>query len=325
MFMRSPSIAMVGGGCVFACSILVGCSVERVERTPQETPEEGIRSQELELPSSRGSTLLWNSLHAAALQDTLEKDTLEGADQGTEALWSGVYLYSSPTSTSNYAWARGFTTNLPSIPECAWVDVGDGGVCQRVQCRPTETDTGIGDVHILGTNPPVNLAPDGNGVYPTYASTSAMYSTGNPILALVTGNEDRRGGFVALSFAPEPLNLISPEYDPAIGLDVARDSDFHISWTPSERLEQGHSRINLYLGTGDYSAYINCGWPQRAGKGTIPAALLGDLPAGPGSVSFATMVKNVREPSSQTKRTELRLSTDVYVQGKAASGNATFK
>ncbi|WP_394842086.1 hypothetical protein LZC95_34040 [Pendulispora brunnea] len=263
--------------------------------------------------------MLFHSLHAASLQDTLESET-----QGSEALWSGVYLYSAANSTANYAWARGFTSNLASLPECAWIDVGDGGVCQRVQCKPTEKNTGIGTVHIFGTDPAIQLVPDANGNYPTHDSTTPLYSTGDPILAFVGGNEERRGGFVAFSFAPEPLNLVSPEYDPAVGVEISRDADFHVTWTPSKRPEQGKSRINLYLGTNDYSAYVNCGWPQKAGKGTVPAELLRDLPAGPGSLSFATMVKNVREPNAK-KRTELRLSTDVYVKGKPASGNAMFK
>ena len=314
MFKRSPSAAMVGASCVLVCSFLAGCNVDGADQATERS-----QSQELESSPSNGSALIWHSLRAASLQDSLES-----AGQGSEPLWSGVYLYSSPTSTANYAWARGFTTNVASLPECAWVDVGDGGVCQRVQCKPTEKNAGIGVVHVLGTDPAVKLTPDANGNYPTVDSTTAMFSSGDPIFAFVGGNEERRGAFFAFSFAPEPLNLVTPEYDPAVGLEVSRDSDFHITWKPSKRLEQAKSRINLYLGTNDYSAFVNCGWPQKAGQGTVPAEILRDLPAGAGSVSFATMVKNVREPSAE-KRTELRLSTDVYVQGKQASGNATFK
>ncbi len=318
MFMQNPSATMVRGSCVLVCSILVGCSAEGAGRTPEYGAGSG--SQELAVSPSPASALQWHGLRAAALQDLLE-----APDDGSgQALWSGVYLYSAATSTNNYAWAHGFYTNLPSLPECAWVDVGNGGVCQRVQCRPTLKDTSIGEVRILGTKPDVDLVPDGSGAYPTYNSSTALYSPGNPILALVSGNEDRLGGFVAFSFAPEPLNLVSPQYDPDVALEVSRDSDFHFSWAPSKRLEQFESRINLYLGTADYSSYVNCSWPQRAGKGTVPAELLRDVPAGTGVLGFATMVKNVREPNSQ-KRTELRLSTDVYVQGKSASGYATFK
>ncbi|WP_394827336.1 hypothetical protein [Pendulispora albinea] len=344
MSKRNPSTAMVRVSCVLVCGILAGCSADGAERASdeggrlKEGSQEPVRERGQEpgavqagqepgasssSSSSGAAALMWNSLRAAALQDTLE-DAAEKGGAG-EALWSGVYLYSAPTSTNNYAWARGFTTNLPSLPECQWVDVGNGGVCQRVQCRPVEKNTSIGDVHILGTNPPVKLSPDSNGNYPTFDSTNALYSAGDPILALVTGNDDRRGGFIAFSFAPEPLKLTSPQYDPAVGLEVDRNADFRIAWTPSRRPEQAKSRINLYFGTADYSSFVNCGWPQRSGKGTVPAALLRDLPAGPGVLGFATMVKNVREPSSQTKRTELRLSTDVYVQGKSASGGATFK
>jgi hypothetical protein len=186
---------------------------------------------------------------------------------------------------------------------------GDAGM-------PPIADAGV--ISVSGGAMPIMLTPQSGGGYAPFHGMSPLWSGGEPITISAAGGERRH--FAATTTAPGAATLTMPAERPTT---IARGSDLSLSWSGS-----GIGVVEVLLSAssaGMPAVEVHCRYPLAAGHGVVPAAILGNLPAG----SMGALVMTTLTP--QTLSAGGSWSVDVALEtvavdqsGASVSSSVTF-
>jgi hypothetical protein len=129
------------------------------------------------------------------------------------------------------------------------------------------------------------------GDYAAVTASTALFAPGDIID--VTAEGDSVPAFAGEVVAPGALAVTQPAKPPAgQPVVVKRGSPFEVTWTPGP----AGAVANLLLladGTGGHSFAARCAVDLSAGRATFAPEGLAIMPAGPGTVRFASLQKTV--------------------------------
>ena len=169
-----------------------------------------------------------------------------------------------------------------TVSECDLSTVGDAG---------TETDAGsekapnAGEITLSGGDipaPGVKLAVKANGSYEFYSSQTKLFSSGQTITAKAAGADVP--AFEKAVAVPAAIKLTAPACTAGNCGEIDSSKDFEVTWTDGGAGTVGLSASSSEAGKKLVS--ITCSFASSAGKGTVPAAALGKLTKGAGSVTI---------------------------------------
>ena len=165
----------------------------------------------------------------------------------------------------------------PASPDgCVETTQGD---CTLIECPPFEGESAVqeprqaGDFTIEGTTVAAELVYDEAGYYSFYYGGNVIYEAGDELSVTTTG--DDVPAFSATVVAGGHAIVTTPT---ASNLSYSRDEAMDFVWT----VEGSGGRLLAYLSTyqeDGTSAAIYCDWPMEDGEASMPAAIMGALPA----------------------------------------------
>jgi hypothetical protein len=178
----------------------------------------------------------------------------------------------------------------PPPSGCTSTAIGD---CNLVNCPPPATgDLGFStavthhSAGLIQVSGGVSVAPNADGSYTTRQSTQPLWNGSETISVAGTGGEVP--AFSASLVAPPAAMVSAPNVNPT-DLAVDRSKDLAFSWSGA-----GEATFFVELNAhGGNRPYIQCNFAGATGHATLPAALLGKLPAGDGDFSgaFVSLIK----------------------------------
>jgi hypothetical protein len=189
---------------------------------------------------------------------------------GTPVLVSGAYAaYTAATDDAGYA-------------DCTTKEEGD---CALYDCVPTglmpppPQYLDAGALAIEGALRPIALQPQPGAQYTSESSsTAALFAGGETLTATIAGAGDIPAHEATL-IAPSAVVVSSPDLDEPVTID--RNGPLALAWSGG-----GAGRVRVvvavtFLEGSDVkrTANLTCSFPASAGSGSVPASLLGAMPA----------------------------------------------
>jgi hypothetical protein len=166
--------------------------------------------------------------------------------------------------------------------DCTTTKEGD---CTLLDCAfsgatpPPPQYLDAGAIELAGGSRAVTLQPQPGGSYTSESSTtSALFAGGETLTATIAGAGDIPAHEVTLT-APSSVALTTPDLDEPITID--RNGPLALAWSGG-----GAGRVRVAVGVSFLdgstlvrTAAVSCSFPASAGSGTVPASLLGAMPA----------------------------------------------
>lgn len=165
---------------------------------------------------------------------------------------------------------------------CVGETVGDCLLADCVKNPPSPASAGT--ITVTGASLPVSLVPRADKTYAAVAAMQQAFFTGGETVTFAGEGADVPA-FTVSVVTPLKATITMPvepaSTSPYLMLD--RTYGFTARWTGG-----GSGEIQIFFsgGTGS-NLFINCRFPASAGTGTIPAAVVGRLPAGQGSFAMS--------------------------------------
>jgi len=172
----------------------------------------------------------------------------------------------------------------PADPGPGWCIERDVEGCLAIQCAPAVGPSGrdAGVVTITGDQLTVTLSPNAQGVYPN--DTRVIFTVGGTVEVSAAGGDVP--AFSSTQVAPPPATLTSTA-SPAID----RTQPHTVTWSTTST---GTVLYSVFQpDDGGIVHYAQCLFDAGAGTGTLPPALLAELPStGTATYSLASQVRD---------------------------------
>ena len=233
--------------------------------------------------------------------------------QGAVTRYGSMHAGSTAHGHSAYAL---FIVQSGTDPPCPEQQVGS---CTLDLCSLTPSDAPVtrtvgdaGDVSLEWAGFSEPMLPDSYGQYSTHGADPLWTAGGSPITIAATGA-------VAPAFeltvpAPGAFEILEPVFplESWSTMVVSTESDLVVTWTG----EQPGVWVGLYASNGVYgNVWIDCRWPAEAGSGSVPRALLEQIPTD----VEAWLIVTVRSETQQTVE-GWDMSLHVWDLGKTHAG-----
>lgn len=191
------------------------------------------------------------------------------------------------TSYEAFSVSAGFldTTGSASSGSCTTTEQGS---CSLVDClTPAGTpDAGAtplyvsaGTISIGGTLSPVVLSPASDGSYSPVTGQALLFTQGATLTVQASGATVP--AFSTTLVGVGVISVTSPTTSPGVALAVDRSVPFSTTWSGSS---VGDVSISLSrsetTGPSTHSVIVTCTYAASVGSGSVPATLLGQIPAG---------------------------------------------
>jgi len=208
---------------------------------------------------------------------------IDAKGYGSVGVYSHAYTASGMPVLVSGAYAA-FTAPMEGVgyADCTSKQEGD---CALYDCVPTGVTPpppqylDAGTITFEGALRPIALQPQPGTQYTSESSsTAALFTGGETITAKIAGAGDLPAHEATLT-APAAVALVSPDLDEPVTID--RNGPLALAWSGG-----GAGRVRVavavtFLEGSDIkrTANLTCSFPASAGAGSVPASLLGAMPA----------------------------------------------
>lgn len=170
---------------------------------------------------------------------------------------------------------------------CTTIEDGD---CLVIECSTdplTVIRRSAGAVTVTGGSREVTLTPDASNEYAASSSaTEGLFDGGETVRVAAAG--DHVPAFEVSATAPSAITFSAPNFFAPITVD--RTQDLEVTWTGGA---DGVAVAVVATVGADRTVDVVCEFPASAGSGSIPAAVLGQLPD-PSEITSAAVSGGVR-------------------------------
>jgi len=202
---------------------------------------------------------------------------------GSVVLYSHAYTAAGmPIVASGATAAFVAASDAATFGDCTTTKEGD---CTLLDCTfsgatpPPPQYLDAGAIAIAGGSRAIALQPQPGGAYTNESSTtSALFAGGETLTATIAGAGDVPAHEATLT-APSSVALTTPDLDEPITIE--RNAPLALAWSGG-----GAGRVRVAVGVSFLdgptlvrSASVSCSFPASSGSGSVPASLLGAMPA----------------------------------------------
>ncbi|WP_394824800.1 hypothetical protein [Pendulispora albinea] len=185
-----------------------------------------------------------------------------------------------------------------------------------------------GIVRIAGTavSPAIQLEPGAGPLeYSPVSGNVSLWSGGESIQVTGTGDPNGAPAFAQTLKAPSLITLSSPTWTRREGgPTIDRSKNLELAWNVAGAAS---GTVALFLGGPDSAekfSFAQCAFPVADLKGTVPASVLGKLPAGQGEFTVDAEETSV-VPAGSDWDIEVSLASTGALADGLATGDATFR
>jgi hypothetical protein len=159
--------------------------------------------------------------------------------------------------------------------------------CSVFTCPQGQTTTptyvSAGTLTVTGARESITMSPEPDNSYMAHVSMQTLFSGGE--MLTFTGSGADAPGFTASIRAPSRISITSPTKPPTDGaVAVDRAQPFRVAWSGG-----GAGIVQVFVSPSSGGVLVSCRFEASAGSGSVPAAALGQLPAGAGVFSTSSI------------------------------------